>query len=395
MNDTRSRLVTPDIGLAWLKSRKGLADLRAPEVIHRPAEMNGLVIDYEAERLKSVLFMNQGFSQRSGKPADKILSNLFWWWQQHPEILDPRNARENGRLFAQFVREVDPQSRKKTKFREIAWWADLARRLREDYNSDARHFFYYPKDNHAQSFLDQVLAADMDRWEEVSALRNRFIKHCTTLTGVKLKVASLIAIFFQDTEWHDQSEFWERFRRIPFIPFDMHHIREVEMMGLVHHYEGEPISVTRGDREYVGPLMSHYFSRLCYELKVPHHAFAQTLFNTGATIHRDWNRKKKDAFAQALICHDRCPIAAHCRQIVPPAATLNTKKRQRSEIGTAIRMLGNKDQQPLFKGFGPTKKELLKRREELGSETRDRGSLWGNTTERPESPIIGTLFDDI
>lgn len=329
--DNRARRVLKEIANAWVEGHKGLGIITPPEKIYRPDWMqDGLSRTDEQERHKANFVYLQGFSQRSGKSASTILGNLHRWWEKDPTLFDPLRKLEETPAFAQMVLEVDPQSTKGKHFRELDWWQAVMRRLREEHAGDARTLVYQLQGG-PPSFYYEVCNADMSNWEEVNKLRKRFANYLRTFKGVELKVASMIAIFFQEVAWQEYPEFWERFNRIPFVPFDVHHIRSPRQLDLIADQPGQSSRITLGDRDYVGPPLSDYWSQICFEEGIPHHALAQAIFNTGAITHLSWAREK-DAYEQARICAEQCVFHEHCKFIVKPAGELNTKKRKRSVI---------------------------------------------------------------
>lgn len=406
VDDARARLVLTHAAESWKQKSGAFAGLEQVESRMRPHSYCGPG-SADGERMKAVYVFLQGFSQRSGKSAEFILKKLHGWFMANPSLLDPRNGLEETEDFYTFVRDVDPSSRESTNYREIGWWQKVMRVLREQYDGDPRQLFYNLRLDSEIPFIDELLRADMEDEEQIFALRKRLITNLIDFKGVKLKIASLIVIFFQEEKWDQNQEFWNRLHRIPFIPFDLHHIRLTWMTEIVPPNACITQGAQNGNRDIVAEVLSEYFSRLCYELKLSHSAVAQAFFNTGAFIHAQWNRNKRDQHAQYAVC-EQCPFDTFCRRTVQPNSALSTKKSRRSlvnrQLTNAKRVeefkTGNLDSGTpvqLFLGgeLQPNIQQLVAMKESIGSETHDRGAICTDVKPRKPRLYDGDLFHEI
>lgn len=289
---------------AWQNSGSWLMIQDPPEITFHPV---GVKI---GSREHALYLFHAGYASRSGKTADKVISEIGKIAISHPHLLDPRQAE----LGSFDLYHVLPRALAFTDYdpgRITGWWDNL-KKLRQVYDSDPRNIFLN---------LDLNPDCKISIMEARQTLISRLCN--PNFYGIREKIAQLIIPWFQAVKWDDNLSEWEAIRQIPAIPTDIHMMRVVKQWGWVTSYSTD-------HRDQIHLPISNYIANLCLNEGYSAYDLVQGMWHIAARICATY-RQKRDHYPLSVArqyCYDSCPAFSFCQGIVPT----NVQKTGRGRI---------------------------------------------------------------
>jgi hypothetical protein len=275
-----------------------------PEITFHP---KGIKV---GSRKHALFLFHAGYASRSGKTADKAISEIGKIAISHPHLLEPRKSE----LGSFDLYHVLPRALAFTDYdpgRITGWWNNLEK-LRRVYDSDPRNIFLN-------------LDLNPDCKESIMEARQTLINRLCNpnFYGIQHKIAQLIIPWFQAVAWPDNLSEWQAIGRIPAIPTDIWMMRMVKQWGWVTGYSTD-------HRDQVSRPISDYIANLCINEGFDSYNLVQGMWHIAARICAT-HRQKRDHYPLSVArqyCYDSCPAFSFCQGIVPT----NDRKTGRGEI---------------------------------------------------------------
>jgi hypothetical protein len=230
---------------------------------------------------------------RNGKTANKLLAQAKDVADNQPWIIDPSHPDSHSRARFDLLLDIIPFANHEKYHSRVDWWfQDAMGKLRDRYDSDPRKLF-----------LGTELSGD---WK---ADRTKILSKLTDFHGVGGKIAQLTLGWFQEAEWVDDQDQWEKIRRIPAIAADMWVMRLMRQLNIVTSYQTDIATA-------ISPEISNFVCEVCYEEGISHTDLIQALWHTGAIV---CGRMRPKTIGQGsrFFCYSSCPVAKQCVGIVP------------------------------------------------------------------------------
>jgi len=278
---------------AWENRTYGFANMHPPEIRHQPKE-----IEYGSLMHAMYLFF-VGWNNRSGKTAEKAISQCSTVCLDHPEVLNPATglAESYQDELRRILTPIIPFAH--TDPKRINWWRNTLKLL-EKYDGDPRILILRNLN------LDQSPMENRDRLIKVMTLAG---KHRDKPVGMKHKIAQLILLWLQDIQWKGNDREWEFFRQIPFYCVDIWIMRLVYQFGMIK-------SFTYDKRDGISEDLSEDLSLACHNAGLSCYDSNQGAWHIGNGLCQ-W-RPKTSALAAERHCALVCPSYELCQCHVPP-----------------------------------------------------------------------------
>lgn len=287
MNNRRTVRVLKRAAYAWENRLLAFSTMVPPEIEH----MEDGIESGTREHAMGVFLA--GYFSRSGKLADDVIPKAYRLLVERPELADPRQMKENfSAEDREYIAELIAFAKRDPK--RIDHYIITLKTLRDKYDGDPRNIFL-----------------TLPRVNSLMKARKLLVDRLSSkgFPGIGHKIAQLIVIWFQDTEWPeitDHPEYsikWEWIRKIPAFPVDIWMMRLVRQFDLVVEWKTD-------HRDRVSKLIAEFFSEVCYRHKISRSMAAQGLWHAGSRL-CNRSRQKSDV-KKSVHCKTRCPFYDFC-----------------------------------------------------------------------------------
>jgi hypothetical protein len=177
----------------------------------------------------------------------------------------------------------------KTKLERAGQWMGNLKVLHDAYRSDPGNI---------------LLSAEPKNGDLVKALEKPF-------KGIGHKIAQLIILWFQDVNWPDNQEQWQKIRQVHVGVADIWVLRLLYQFGILKEWPND-------HHNHASKVFAEFISYVCQKYELDFSALSQAFWHIGSDIcgNRKSSRQYANTGKRDSFCYNNCPANDLCSCIV-------------------------------------------------------------------------------